>query len=141
MRSFWGSSDKWAMAGTRPSAVNRIEQNSMILRDNIVFLSSSWVVSASLACRRGPSICALQQAISRESRFRLPGCRLLALVTHHGRGRSLRYDRTARPSWTWSHVDDPVCLRNHREVVLDDDHGVAFVNETVDQRREPVHIG
>src|SRR3954463_6994631 len=56
-------------------------------------------------------------------------------------GRALEYHPAAVVPRAGAEVDDPVCMRHHRLVVLDDDHGLAGVDQPVEQSQKLLDVG
>src|SRR3954468_22314917 len=56
-------------------------------------------------------------------------------------GRALEDDPAAFVAGARAEIDDPVRVRHHRLVVLDDDHRLAGVDEAVEQAEEVLDVG
>ncbi|CAK9134584.1 unnamed protein product, partial [Ilex paraguariensis] len=90
---------------------------------------------------RGPGAGLLEQPpASRLRTQRRRGLRL-RLNGHQILGRAGRDDAAAVLSAFGAEVDDPVGLGDHVQVMLDDDHAVARIDQAVQHADELVHIG
>ena len=58
----------------------------------------------------------------------------------HGLGRALGHDPASRPTGLGSEIDDPIGALDHVEMVLDDEHGVARVDQPVQDEHEHPHV-
>ena len=56
-------------------------------------------------------------------------------------GRALEDDPAAVVAGAGAEVDDPVGVRHHRLVVLDDDHRLAGVDQPVEQAEQLLDVG
>ena len=56
-------------------------------------------------------------------------------------GRPLEHDPAAVVAGAGAEVDDPVRVRHHRLVVLDHDYRLTGVDQAVQQRKQPLHVG
>jgi len=56
-------------------------------------------------------------------------------------GRALEHDPPAVVARAWAEVDDPVGVGHNGLVVLDHDHRLAAVDETVQQAKQVRHVG
>src|SRR5690348_12337298 len=60
---------------------------------------------------------------------------------HEVEGGALEDDPAAVVAGAGAEVDDPIGVRHNRLVVLDDDDGLAGVDEPVEQAKQLLHVG